>query len=122
MPSTGARTCANRILRDYLVAALRCSTHPLTTTQLRQGAPAVAVQGSTRPLPPTQEAIYRLLRILHSEGAVVATEVGACRRAWFATVDPDADREIASLDALFTAPSAAAAHRPSTFDPCRRRH
>lgn len=122
MPSTGARTCANRILRDYLVAALRCSTHPLTTTQLRQGAPAVAVQGSTRPLPPTQEAIYRLLRSLHNEGAVATTQAGACRRAWLAAADPEAHREIASLDALFAAPSASTVHRPSTVDPCRRRH
>ncbi len=122
MPSTGARTCANRILRDYLVAALRCSTHPLTTTQLRQGAPAVAVQGSTRPVPPTQETIYRLLRSLHNEGPVATTQAGACRRAWLAAADPEANREIASLDALFTAPSASTVHRPSTVDPCRRRH
>lgn len=122
MPSSGPRTCTNRVLRDYLVATLRCSAHPLTTTQLRQGAPAVAIQGSARPLPPTQETIYRLLRSLQNEGAVTTAETAACRRAWIATANPSADREIAILDALFTAPSASADHRPSKFDPCRRRH
>ena len=121
MPSSGARTCANRVLRDYLVAALRCSEHPLTTTQLRQGAPAVAVQGSARPLPPTQETIYRLLRSLQGEGTVAIIEARACRRAWVLTADPDTDREIATLNALFTAPSASGAHRPAQCDPCRRR-
>ena len=119
MPSSGARTCANRTLRDYLLAALRCSGCPLITTQLRQGAPAVAVQGSARPLPPTQETIYRLLRSLHSEGAVATIEAGACRCAWLATADSDADREIASLNALFTAPSAGGGL--AQCDPCRRR-
>ena len=121
MPSSGPRTCTNRLLRDYLVAALRCSVHPLTTTQLRQGAPPVAVAGSAHPLPPTQETIYRLLRCLQNEGAVAAADTAACRRAWVATADPAADREIATLDALFTAPSASAAHRPQKLDPCRRR-
>ncbi|BBY96419.1 hypothetical protein MGALJ_60880 (plasmid) [Mycobacterium gallinarum] len=121
MPSSGPRTCTNRILRDYLVAALRCSADPLTTTQLRQGAPTVAVQGSARPLPPTQETIYRLLRSLQNDGVVTTIETADCRRAWVAAADSAAIREIAALDALFTAPSAAAAHRPSKFDPCRRR-
>lgn len=121
MPSSGPRTCTNRLLRDYLVAALRCSAQPLTTTQLRQGAPRVAMPGSGHPLPPTQEAIYRLLRCLQNEGTVAAAETTACRRAWVATADPAADRETASLDALFTAPSASAAHRPQKLDPCRRR-
>lgn len=121
MPSSGPRTCTNRVLRDYLVAALRCSAHPLTTTQLRQGAPTVAVPGSARPLPPTQETIYRLLRSLQNEGAVATTDTADCRRAWIAITDPATDHEIAALDALFTAPSASAAHRPSKFDPCRRR-
>ncbi|HEY9264759.1 MAG TPA: hypothetical protein VIQ11_09160 [Mycobacterium sp.] len=121
MPSSGPRTCTNRLLRDYLVAALRCSPHPLTTTQLRQGAPPVAVPGSARPLPPTQEAIYRLLRSLQGEGAVTVADTIACRRAWVATANPAVDHEIASLDALFSAPSASAAHRTSEFDPCRRR-
>jgi hypothetical protein len=121
VPSSGPRTCTNRLLRDYLVAALRCSPHPLTTTQLRQGAPPVAVPGSARPLPPTQEAIYRLLRSLQGEGAVAVADTTACRRAWVATANPTADDEIASLDALFSAPSASAAHRTTKFDPCRRR-
>lgn len=121
MPSSGPRTCTNRVLRDYLVAALRCSAHPLTTTQLRQGAPPVAIQGSARPLPPTQEAIYRLLRSLQNEGAVATTDTATCQRAWIATADPAVDREIATLDALFTAPSATVGHRPAELDPCRRR-
>ena len=112
MPSSGPRTCTNRILRDYLIAALRCSPDPLTTTQLRQGAPPVAVPGSTRPLPPAQEAIYRLLRSLQSEG-VVAAETSACRRAWMVTANPAADHEIATLEALLSAPGASVAHRPS---------
>jgi hypothetical protein len=120
VPSPGPRTCTNRILRDYLVAALRCSPHPLTTTELRQGAPAVAVPGSARPLPPTQETIYRLLRSLQGEGTVAAANTSACRRAWMATPDSAADSEIAALDALFDAPSASTAHRPSKCDPCRR--
>lgn len=121
MPSSGPRTCTNRILRDYLIAALRGAARPLTTTQLRQRAPAVAVAGSARPLPPTQETIYRLLRSLHNDGAVATTQTAAGRRAWIAAADPAADREIATLEALFTAPSACASHRPSRFDPCRRR-
>ena len=121
MPSPGPRTCTNRILRDYLVAALRCSPHPLTTTELRQGAPPVAVPGSVRPLPPTRETIYRLLRSLQGEGIVTAADTNACRRAWMATADPAADDEIASLDALFNAPSASTEHRPSKSAPCRRR-
>lgn len=121
MPSSGPRTCTNRILRDYLLAALRASPHPLTTTELRRSAPAVAVSGSARPLPPAQETIYRLLRSLQGEGSVSAADTTACRRAWVATANPAADHEIASLDALFSAPSASAAHRPSKFDPCRRR-
>lgn len=121
MPSSGPRTCTNRILRDYLIAALRCSPHPLTTTQLRQGAPSVAVPGSARPFPPAQETIYRLLRSLQAGGAVAVADTAACRRAWVATANPDADHEIASLDALFSAPSAQVAHRPSKLDPCRRR-
>jgi hypothetical protein len=104
------------------VAALRCAARPLTTTQLRLGAPTVAVQGSARPLPPTQETIYRLLRSLENEGAVATTQTPACRRVWIAAADPAADREIATLDALFTAPSASAVDRPSKFDSCRRRH
>ncbi|NTY62730.1 hypothetical protein FEG63_24660 [Mycolicibacterium sphagni] len=121
MPSSGPRTCTNRVLRDYLLAALRCSAQPLTTTELRLGAPSVAAHGSARPLPPTQETIYRLLRSLQNEGIVLATGGGACRRAWTVAPNPTAEREIAALEALFGAPSAAAAHRPSTFDPCRRR-
>jgi hypothetical protein len=121
VPSSGPRTCTNRILRDYLIAALRGSPHPLTTTQLRQGAPPVAVRGSARPLPPAQETIYRLLRSLQGEGTVAAAETTTCRRTWTAAVNPAADHEIASLDALFSAPSASVAHRPSRCDPCRRR-
>lgn len=121
MPSSGPRTCTNRILRDYLVAALRCAAHPLTTTELRQGAPAVAVPGSARPLPPTQETIYRLLRSLQNEGVVTATDSSDCRRAWVATADPAAQREIATLEALFATPSSPLAHRLSKVDPCRRR-
>lgn len=122
MPSSGPRTCTNRLLRDYLVAALRCSSHPLTTTQLRQGAPPVAVPGSARPLPPTQEAIYRLLRSLQAEGAITVADATARNRTWVATANPMADHEIASLDALFSAPSASDVHRTPRFDPCRRRH
>lgn len=120
MPSSGPRTCTNRILWDYLLAALRCSAYPLTTTQLRQGAPTVVVQGSARPLPPTQETIYRLLRSLQNEGVVATSNTANCRRAWVATTGPAVDREIATLDALFAAPSASPAHRPSKFDRCRR--
>lgn len=121
MPSSGPRTCTNRILRDYLLTALRCSPQPLTTTQLRQGAPPVVVPGSARPLPPAQETIYRLLRSLQGEGAVQAADVPACRRSWTATVNPAVDHEIASLEALFGAPSASVADRLTKFDPCRRR-
>jgi hypothetical protein len=120
VPSSGPRTCTNRILREYLITALRCSPNPLTTTQLRQGAPPVAVPGSARPLPPTQETIYRLLRSLEGEGAVTAADTTTCRRAWMATTNPTADHEIAALDALFSSPSASVAHRPSRCDPCRR--
>ncbi|WP_041783828.1 hypothetical protein [Mycolicibacterium chubuense] len=81
----------------------------------------MAVPGSTHPLPPTQETIYRLLRCLQNDGAVAAADTGDFRRAWVATDDPAADREIATLEALFTAPSASAAHRPQKLDPCRRR-
>jgi hypothetical protein len=108
-------------LRDYLMTALRCSPHPLTTTQLRQGAPSVIVSGSALPLPPAQETIYRLLRSLQCEGAIEAADTADCRRAWMATANPAAEHEIATLDALFGAPSASVADRPSTFDPCRRR-
>lgn len=121
MPSSAARTCTNRILRDYLVAALRCSPHPLTTTQLRHGAPLVAVQGSAHPLPPTQETIYRLLCSLQSQGAVSTADTPAYTRAWLATPSAVADREIATLDALFDAPCAQTAHRHPRIDSCRRR-
>lgn len=121
MPSLGPRTGTNRILRDYLITALRCAEQPLTTTQLREGAPPVAVTGSVRPLPPPQETIYRLLRSLQGEGVVAAADSAACRRGWAATANPVADQEIATLDALFSAPSATVAHRPSKVDPCRRR-
>ncbi|MCH9731737.1 MAG: hypothetical protein K0U84_19005 [Actinomycetia bacterium] len=110
MPSSAARTCTNRILRDYLKAALRCSAHPLTTTQLRRAAPLVAVAGSARPLPPPQEAIYRLLRSLEAEGAVSIVDTPTAARYWTAAADPDADREIAALEALLSAPSAQVAH------------
>ena len=121
MPSSRARTCTNRILRDYLVFALRCSPQPLTTTQLRQGAPLVAVRGSARPLPPSQETIYRLLRSLQGESTVTTADTEAYSRAWIATPSPAADREIATLDALFTAPSADTSHRHPRIDSCRRR-
>ena len=96
MPSSRTRTCTSRILRDYLVCALRRSPQPLTTTQLRQGAPLVAVRGSARPLPPCQETIYRLLRSLQREGTVTTAETEAYGRAWIATPSPAADREIAA--------------------------
>ena len=121
MPSSGPRTYTNRILRDYLITALRCASQPLTTTQLRQGAPPVVVPGRARPLPPTQEAIYRLLRSLQGEGAIQAADATACRRTWMATANPVVEHEIASLDALFGAPSASVADRLSKCDPCRRR-
>lgn len=121
MPSSGARTCTNRILRDYLVAALRCSPHPLTTTQLRHGAPLVAVQGSARPLPPAQETIYRLLCSLQGQGTVSTADTATHTRAWVATPNAAADHEIAALDALFDAPCAATSHRHPRIDSCRRR-
>jgi hypothetical protein len=121
VPSSGARTCTNRILRDYLVAALRCSPHPLTTTQLRHGAPLVAVQGSARPLPPAQETIYRLLCSLQGQGTVATADSAAYTRAWIATPSAAADHEIAALDTLFDAPSAATSHRHPRIDSCQRR-
>lgn len=120
MPSVGPRTCTNRILRDYLLAALRCSAHPMTTTELRQAAPPVAVPGSARPLPPPQETIYRLLRSLHSEGAIRAAETANRRRAWTVTDSHIAQREIATLEALLHAPSAPVTHHPTDYDSCRR--
>lgn len=121
MPSSGARTCTNRILRDYLVAALRRSAHPLTTTQLRHGAPLVAVRGSARPLPPAQETIYRLLCSLQGQGAVSTAETPAYTRAWIATPSATVDREIATLDVLFDAPSTDTSPRHPRIDSCRRR-
>jgi len=121
VPSPRARTCTNRILRDYLVFALRCSPQPLTTTQLRQGAPLVAIQGSPRPLPPSQETIYRLLRSLQGEGSVTTADTDPHTRAWTATPSPTTDREIATLDALFNAPCADTSHRHPRIDSCRRR-
>ena len=121
MPSSGARTCTNRILRDYLVAALRCSPHPLTTTQLRRGAPLVAVRGSSRPLPPAQETIYRLLCSLQGHGAVSTADTAGHTRSWIANPSAAADDEIASLEALFSAPSVGSARRDTRIDSCRRR-
>ena len=122
MPSSGARTCTNRILGDYLAAALRCSPHPMTTTQLRCAAPRVAVRGSAQPLPPPQESIYRLLRSPEAESAVRAVDAPTSARSWIATPDPAAEREIADLEALLGAPSASVAHdNPWTY-PCPPRH
>ena len=121
MPSSGARTGTNRLLRDYLVAALRCSPHPLTTTQLRQGAPLVAVRGSAHPLRPAQETIYRLLCSLQGQGTVSTADTPAYTRAWIATPSAAADREITTLDALFAAPSADTCHRHPRIDSCRQR-
>lgn len=119
MPNSRPRTCSNRILSDYLIWALRYSPSPMTTTQLRQGAPLVAVPGSARPLPPSQEAIYRLLRSLASRGAVAAVTSANARPVWSAVADPAADRETAALNALFNAPCAT--DREPRVDPCRRR-
>jgi hypothetical protein len=124
VPNSSPRTAPNRILRDYLLAALRCSPRPLSTTELRQSAPAVAVPGSARPLPPTQETIYRLLRCLQDQGAVAAVAADgpqASARTWTAIDNPGADEEIALLDALFAAPAATPASRAAARpDRCRR--
>lgn len=119
MPSSGPRTCTNGPLRDSLVAAPRCSAPPLTTTDLRHGTPQVPMLGGSRLRPPVQERIYRLVRSLRSEGAVASTDTG--RRAWMATTVPAVEDDIAALDTLVPAPSATAAQRLSTCDPCRRR-
>ena len=94
----------------------------MTTTQLRRGAPRVAVRGSAQPLPPPQESIYRLLRSLEAESAVRAVDAPTSARSWIATPDPAAEREIADLEALLGAPSASVAHdNPWTY-PCPPRH
>ena len=121
MPKSQPRTCSNRILGDYLVYALRRSPRPLTTTELRQDAPLVAVRGSARPLPPSQETIYRLLRSLARQGTVVTTDNAAHVRAWTAVANPVADRETAALNALFSAPCADTAHRMPKADSCSPR-
>lgn len=121
MPSSAPRTCTNQILRDYLLAALRCAAHPLTTTELRLGAPALAVAGSARPIPPAQETIYRLLRSLCAQGLVVIADSAATRRTWAVRPDPGAASDIAHLEALFAAPAAPVAHHDSRIDRCHRR-
>lgn len=121
MPSSCAHTWTGRILRDYLVCVLRRSPQPLTTTQLRQGAPLVAVRGSARLLPPCQETIYRLLRCLQREGTVTTAETQAYSRSWIAIPNPAADREIAALDVPFSVPcDDDTRHRHPRIDSCRR--
>lgn len=76
----------------------------MSTTELRLGTPAVVVvPGSCGPLQPTRETVYRLLRALSREGAIVAVEDRGNSSYW-QIVNPGASRsEIEELKALFTA-------------------
>lgn len=103
MPNT---TAATRILRDDLLAQLRSAQRPLTTTQLRNHAPAVPVAGATVPRPPIQEQIYRVLCALERQSLAKRGPTQGREVTWLPAPNP-ADREIAALEAAFIGATAA---------------
>ena len=91
-------------LRDDLIAQLRAVRRPLTTAQLCRHAAHVPVPGLAVPLPPLREQVYRVLCALHREGLITREQAARCV-VWSAAPNPIADREIAALEAAFSAPT-----------------
>lgn len=99
MPS---RSAATRVLRDDLLAQLRIAQRPLTTAQLRLHAPDVPVAGVAISCAPIHEQIYRVLCGLERQGLLTRGGREGREVTWTAAAHP-ADREIASLEAAFSA-------------------
>lgn len=99
MPSSSAAT---RVLRDDLLAQLRIAQRPLTTAQLRLHAPEVPVAGVAISCAPIHEQIYRVLCGLERQGLLTRGGREGREVTWMAAANP-ADREIAALEAAFSA-------------------
>lgn len=114
MPDRSFDRRINTILRDDLLAQLRTSGRPMSTSELRSNAPELPLwAGASRRYPPAQERIYRVLCRLEGSGKVIRH--ASCGRTVTWSAAPSAeDAEIDFLERAFT--SAAASGSPATAD------
>lgn len=101
MPS---RHRVHQMLRDDLLAQLRCTAKALTTRHLRAGAaplPSPELNGRWRPL---REHVYRELRRMELDALVVAIPTCGREVSWQLTALGAAGAEIEMLRVLFAQP------------------
>jgi hypothetical protein len=91
-------------LRDDLLAQLRTTRRPMSTSELRDKAPTYPLRaGSAVTVAPLQEQVYRALCVLRVHGKVKQHRSQGRTVSWIAVTDTDADAEIADLEATFQA-------------------
>src|SRR5258705_2337186 len=91
-------------LRDDLLAQLRTTRRPMSTSELRDKAPTHPLRaGSAVTVAPLQEQVYRALCVLRVHGKVEQHRSQGRTVSWVAAADTDADDEIADLEAAFQA-------------------
>ena len=105
-------------LRDDLLAQLRTTRRPMSTSELRDKAPTHPLRaGSAVTVAPLQEQVYRALCVLRAHGKVEQHRSQGRTVTWVAVADTDADDEIADLEAAFQASPAPGRKPPA--DPQR---
>jgi hypothetical protein len=91
-------------LRDDLLAQLRMTRRPMSTSELRDKAPTHPLRaGSAVTVAPLQEQVYRALCVLRVHGKVEQHRSEGRTVSWVAVADAGADAEIADLEAAFQA-------------------
>ncbi|MCX2931686.1 hypothetical protein ORI20_15500 [Mycobacterium sp. CVI_P3] len=89
-------------LRDDLLAQLRMTRRPMSTSELRDKAPGRPLcAGSAVTVAPLQEQVYRALCVLRVHGKVEQHRSEGRIVSWVAVADTDTDAEIAELEAAF---------------------
>lgn len=94
---------ATSLLRDDLLAQLRCAPQPLSTAHLLTHAPHVPVLGTRQRFAPLREQVYRALCALERGGLINRVDPGGRCVHWEAAPSA-ADHEVAALEAAFRAP------------------
>ena len=91
-------------LRDDLLAQLRTTRRPMSTSELREKAATHPLRaGSAVTVAPLQEQVYRALCVLRTHGKVDQHRSHGRTVTWVALADTEADDEIADLEAAFQA-------------------
>lgn len=105
-------------LRDDLLAQLRTTRRPMSTSELREKAATHPLRaGSAVTVAPLQEQVYRALCVLRAHGKVEQHRSQGRIVTWVALADTEADDEIADLEAAFQAGPATGRKPPA--DPQR---